>query len=223
MTRPPFFRFRAPDPFRYNPDDLPGNRASQHPDLPVFMHPVEFAQLAALLQGLGPRRCLEWGSGGSTAACLRLLPTVETWVSIEHDRAWHDRVRDLIDDPRLSLHHVPPTEPEPPRPEGARGAALDAWRTTWRAWIAACETRPSILAEYVALPGRLHDRYDFILVDGRARNACLRAGWELLGPGGVMVLHDAQRPVYHDTVRALGSFLFVEPWVQGQLCVLRRP
>ena len=39
--------------------------AAQHPEMPVFMHPIEFSQLVALLQAVGPKSVLEWGSGGS--------------------------------------------------------------------------------------------------------------------------------------------------------------
>jgi hypothetical protein len=36
-------------------------------------------------------------------------------------------------------------------------------------------------------------------------------------------LHDAQRTDYHDALRAVGSPVFLTPWKQGQVCLLRKP
>lgn len=66
-------------------------------------------------------------------------------------------------------------------------------------------------------------RFDLVFVDGRARRFCLSAGWALLRPGGVMALHDAQRPLYHDVLFSLGQPLLLEPWRRGQLAILRKP
>ena len=79
------------------------------------------------------------------------------------------------------------------------------------------------MADYVARPGQLGMEFDFVLVDGRARIHCLVEGWKLLRPGGVILIHDAQRPEYHDTVRSLGRAVFLEPWEQGQICFVRKP
>jgi hypothetical protein len=59
-------------------------------------------------------------------------------------------------------------------------------------------------------------------VDGRARCFCLKEGFDLLRPGGVIVLHDAQRADYHDAVKSLGEAIFLEPWKQGQICLVRK-
>jgi predicted O-methyltransferase YrrM len=63
--------------------------------------------------------------------------------------------------------------------------------------------------------------FDVALVDGRARTHCLRKAFRLVRPGGVVILHDAQREEYHATVEALGGGLYLQPWVQGQVCLLR--
>ncbi|MCB9506504.1 MAG: class I SAM-dependent methyltransferase [Myxococcales bacterium] len=207
-------------PLQFIRDGRRGTSAASAPDLPVFMNPIEFAQLATAAHAVAPKRVLEWGSGGSTAAMLRLLPTVESYVSIEHNREWFERVRSLVKDPRLDLRHAAPSEPEPviserlSRPK--RTAAL-------KAWFARCEDEPALMADYVALPGSIHTSYDFVLVDGRARNACMRAGYALLRSGGVMVIHDAQRPEYRETIESYPHHLFIEPWVQGQICVIPKP
>lgn len=185
------------------------NRAA----LPVHMAAEEFAQLLALLHTLAPARCLEWGSGGSTRALLEQCPFVERYVSIEHDRTWYDKVRSAVADPRLELHHVPPEEPPPPR---------SRFRKLHQAWDARAERERPLLARYVAFPATLGVRFDFVLVDGRARSFCLAEGWSLLRPGGMLVLHDAQRPEYRDALFALGTPTLLTPWRRGQLALLRR-
>jgi predicted O-methyltransferase YrrM len=194
--------------------------AAQHAEMPVFMHSIELGQLVAAIHAVGPRTVLEWGSGGSTAGVLNLVPSIERYVSVEHNEAWYSRVKSLVTDPRLELHLVPPAEPEPVIPARAWGRTR---RRLLLEWFSRCENEPGLMADYVALPGKLHDSYDFILVDGRARSRCIQAGYELLVSGGVIVIHDAHRPEYRAAIEALPNHLFIEPWVQGQICVSRKP
>lgn len=181
--------------------------------LPVYMDPIEFSQLLAIVHALAPKRCLEWGSGGSTRALLERCPFIEQYVSVEHDGEWYKQVRQQVHDPRLDLHHVAPDKPMGPGQHSHPEIV---------AWDANAEVDREVLAQYIGYPATLGQEFDFVLVDGRARRFCLAAGWELLRRGGVMVLHDAQRTQYHDAVQALGPALFLEPWKQGQICLMRK-
>jgi Methyltransferase domain len=185
----------------------------KHP-LPVYMADEEFSQILAVIHTLAPRRCLEWGSGGSTRALLESCAFVERYVCIEHDLLWHDRVRAIVTDRRLELHHVPPEVPQPPK------SRLFNKR---KAWENRAEVEPAMFVRYVAFPATLGTQFDFILVDGRARAYCLHAGWALLRPGGIIVLHDAQRPLYQDALFSLGRPVMLEPWHRGQVGFLRKP
>ena len=80
----------------------------RRPDLPVHMAPIEFSQVLAVVEALAPKRCLEWGSGGSTRALLEFCPFIGCYVSIEHDLEWYTKVSARVTDPRLSLHLVRP-------------------------------------------------------------------------------------------------------------------
>ncbi len=182
-------------------------------ELSVWMDPIELSQLLAILETLSPARCLEWGCGGSTKAILERCPFVEEYVSVEHVGAWYEKVKTQVTDPRLSLHHVPADEPLPPG-EHPHPAVV--------AWDARAEVEPAIMRSYVEFPATLGKRFDFVLVDGRARRFCLATGFELLRSGGVVVLHDAQREQYHDAIKALGRAVFLEPYKQGQIALVRK-
>ena len=187
-------------------------RSSAAEPLPVYMHPVEFSQVVAAVEAIRPRRVLEWGSGGSTRAMLQRFPFIERYVSIEHEAPWYERVRSVVRDPRLSLHHVPPDKPLP------AGTPIRKMRQ----WERRCEVDPSICPTYVEFPRRLGERFNLVLVDGRARVYCMRAGFDLLDPGGLLIVHDAEREVYAETIESLGRSVYLEPWKQGQVCLIRK-
>ena len=181
--------------------------------LPVYMDPIEFSQLTAIVEAVGPKTFLEWGSGGSTRALLLECPFIEHYVSVEHDVEWGEKVRDIVKDPRLSLNLI-----QPDQPLGLKNPK----RKEQIAWDARAEHEPALMKSYVSFPRTLGLTFDMILVDGRARRLCLMEGWELLRDGGVIVLHDAQREDYHDALHKLGPVRFLEPWKSGQIAMVRK-
>lgn len=182
--------------------------------LRVWMDPIEQSQLLAILHAVGPERCLEWGSGGSTQYYLRQCPFVREWVSVEHDERWVEEVRAAVQDPRLRLTHVAPDRPL----SLANPSEVEIQR-----WNLRAEYDPTLMVSYVSKPRSFGGSFDFVLVDGRARRFCIREGFSLLRPGGVLALHDAQREEYHDALHAVGTPLFLTPWKQGQMCLVRKP
>lgn len=184
------------------------------PPLAIWMDPVEQSQLRAILEVLTPSYCLEWGSGGSTQTLLNTYSFIQEYVSIEHDGAWHDRVKSAVRDPRLRLHHVP------------ADLALGVMKPTQKqieAWDLRAELEPELMANYVNFPATLGRQFDFVLVDGRARNFCAKKGYELLRSGGVLVVHDAQREEYGEVLRSFPRPVFLTPWHQGQLWFVKKP
>ena len=183
-------------------------------ELQVWMDPMEFSQVLAVLHTLAARTCVEWGCGGSTKAVLAACPFIERYVSVEHYEPWYAKVRDEVKDRRLELHLVPPDKPLPPGEHSEQ---------TQIEWNARAETERELMKTYVDTPASLGVCADFALVDGRARRFCIAAAFDILRPGGVVILHDAQREQYHDALRALGEPHFFEPWAQGQVAMLRKP
>lgn len=134
-------------------------------------------QLTAANKRVGKRRlqALEWGSGGSTIQFplfLRTLPGEFEWQSIEHSLEWRNRVRE-----ELKQH-------------GLSEVRINLFN---------CDGDPKkeLLNDYVRFPFVLRKRFDFIFVDGRKRRRCLINAAKLLAPGGVVMLHDAERVWYH--------------------------
>jgi len=128
-------------------------------------------------------RMLEWGAGGSTVWLAQNLPERATLTSIEHDRAWFYEVANhLGNGGRGRRENVRMLLREPTGPLGTNATAA--------------EDDPACLWPYInAADGA---RFDVVLVDGYARGTCLAKARSLLNPGGVVVLHDAQREWYDE-------------------------
>ena len=59
-------------------------------------------------------------------------------------------------------------------------------------------------ADYVAAIDAVQGNFDLIVVDGRAREACLRAAQCRLSPGGIVVFDNSRRRRYREAIRASG-------------------
>jgi predicted O-methyltransferase YrrM len=183
----------------------------------VYMDAVEYSQIASALTARQPRRFLEWGSGGSTIDFLKRYASIEKLVSIEHHPLWYKRVKAAATDPRLSYYLKEAASPEP------NAQFFGLYRGARSAWRRRAEADRSVFAAYVDHPSTLGMTFDVIFVDGRARNFCIEAGWALLEKGGLMIIHDAQRPMYHETIARFGKPTYLEPWRRGQVCLLPKP
>ena len=131
------------------------------------------------------RECLEvleWGSGNGTVYFSKFLQKENVnfkWVAVEHFIPWFEKVVAMLKTHRLSdrveCFLKSPTYEEDKNIQ----ETLD-------------------LNEYIHFPATLGIEFDFILVDGRRRKECLHKAVEILSPDGVVVLHDAERPWYHE-------------------------
>lgn len=147
-----------------------------------FMNTAEIDALCATLALFEtPIKALEWGSGNSTSFFSSKLPAGSTWSSFEHDSGWHQEV-----DARLSRLRTTAATVTLVLPDRPFDGLTDGDYATFR--------------NYVLAPAKPEARFDFILVDGRARVACMAVGWSLLEQEGIMVLHDAQRREYDEGI-----------------------
>ena len=148
-------------------------------------------------------KVLEWGSGGST---LFFLDKGAKVVSIEHDVQWYNKIAAIIrskDDQfvrsdndqwkRSKLCLIKPDEKE-------------------TLWGVSAHTPQHTFSRYVkyAFEAVVDDEdslADVVVIDGRARPACLRIAPRLLRPGGRIVLDDADRLRYKTAISDMLSSL----------------
>lgn len=146
-------------------------------------------EVAAFLAERPGARVLEWGSGASTVWLSQRAGAV---TSIEHDPRWAARTARALaarDADNVELRVVEPTRLVPPGgvPSAKPGyAGLDFER----------------YADAVdAVPGEL----DLVVIDGRAREACLARAIDRLADGGLIVFDNVDRERYRDAIEALSS------------------
>lgn len=121
---------------------------------------------------------LEWGAGTSTKW---LCERVERLYTMEHNLVWGKAVSDHMKQfPELlkkwTLRIEAPSKMGSENYRGRNGLYYEAYARLAPDW---------------SIPGD----YDVVLVDGRARSACLQTAVGVLrGNGGILVLDNSQRP-----------------------------
>ena len=139
--------------------------------------------LAAIVEanrflGSHPRaRVFEYGSGASTIWLARRAAVV---VSIEHDRDWHAVVSECVAPyPNVTLKLIEPdAEPSP-----GYFSEKKAWKgRSFRNYVHAIEGETG--------------KFDLIVIDGRARAACLARARGRLARGGIILFDNTNRRRY---------------------------
>jgi hypothetical protein len=109
--------------------------------------------------------------------------------SVEHDVTWADKVRKSLDDLGISnceLRYIGgrPNPVPPDTDDSSYGSMCEGWEDyTFRNYVTSIEEH--------------RDRsLDLVLIDGRAREACLRHALTKVRPGGMLVLDNSERPRY---------------------------
>lgn len=128
-------------------------------------------------------RVFEWGSGASTLWLSRRAGEVH---SVEHDGGWHEMVTQRLSGrDNVRLTHVP---------------AQDAGRVGSK--------KPGFAGQhfdrYVHAIRDVPGEFDLIVIDGRAREACLKEAKARLAPGGVILVDDFKRRRYRDAADQSG-------------------
>lgn len=135
-----------------------------------------------------PIRVFEYGSGASTIWLSRRADEVH---SVEHHRGFGEMMQRELADPdryaKVSLRIVEPVPSEQPVVGSAKEGhgGLD-------------------FAGYVDAIDDVPGEFDLVVVDGRAREACLGKARERLAPGGIVVFDNSRRRRYRAAIRASG-------------------
>ncbi len=144
-------------------------------------------KVEAFLRARPGARVFEWGSGSSTFWLSRRAATV---ISVEHDPAWAAQmVAAAPSNAHITL--VAPTRLSGP------GAV-----TSLKSGFEDLDFR-----EYVAQIDRVDGEFDVIVIDGRAREACLERAVPRLADGGIIVFDNVDRQRYRQAIDSFGDRL----------------
>lgn len=134
----------------------------------------------------GNARVFEYGSGASTLWLARRAGEV---CSVEHDAEFVDVLRPIVaplDNVHLRCVEATPRRPDSTAVSDRRGHQdLD-------------------FEDYVRSIGEAGGVFDLVVIDGRARSACLEAAVPYLADGGVIVFDNAGRPGYQAALEHCG-------------------
>ncbi len=148
-----------------------------------------------------PVRVFEYGSGASTFWLAKRAGEVH---SVEHHRGFGEMMaRELAQLPQVSLRIVEPVPSSHPTiPSAKEGhSGLD-------------------FSDYVRSIEAVPGEFDVVVVDGRAREACLAAATGRLAPGGIVIFDNSRRRRYR---RAIESAAVVEERFRGLTPTLPYP
>ncbi len=155
------------------------------------------ARVDAFLAGRRRARVFEWGSGASTVWLSRRAESV---VAVEHDTAWAQIVEGLIgENPAVELVAMPAV--------AARGLPGEAR-----------SAKPGHegldFHDYVNVIEKVGGDFDVIVIDGRAREACLQVALPHLVEDGLLVFDNVERRRYRRAIAAAGADVEVT-WTSG--------
>ena len=127
---------------------------------------------------------LEYGSGGST---LFLADRVKQLISIEHDKSWAEIVSIKIKNhSNKKLYYIPADE----------SCVEDEFRSNYgMSYSGKCFKTYSLKVLELA-----DDSLDLLIIDGRARPACLKYAHKKVSPGGYILFDNSDRVEYQASI-----------------------
>lgn len=137
------------------------------------------------LKGRPSPRVFEYGSGASTIWLARRAASV---TSIEHDKPWH-----AVVSKRLEAHDNATVKLIEADAEPVAGylSEKQGWQgRSFQRYASAIDAEPG--------------EFDLIVVDGRARAACLGHAIGKLAPGGMILFDNSARARYRSAIAASG-------------------
>ena len=130
-------------------------------------------------------KVFEYGSGASTIWLARRAAIV---VSIEHDEGWHAIVSKQLAPYRNARLQLIQPDREPM-------AGYISEKTGWQ---------DRSFRRYASAIDEERGRFDLIVIDGRARAACLKHAVTRLAPGGMILFDNSNRERYRAAIDASG-------------------
>jgi hypothetical protein len=151
----------------------------------------------------------EWGSGGST---LYFSKFVKKYISVEHDDEWYKVVGDII-----KKQNIKNVEYYNIKPNTKLYYFLDLtsyknkFEEDWNITINKKTIVPIFYKSYINFITKLNiDRFDTILIDGRARLYCAISALPYMDKDSIMFIHDFfMNPEYHYILKYMDIIDFI--------------
>lgn len=142
---------------------------------------------------------LEYGSGRST---IFLSERVGKLFSVEHHEEWYNHVRTLLKSKGITNSDLKLIRPEKEVPLFHSSSERQAFITKEE-----YPNKDSLFSSYVNYIDEFdNDFFDFVLIDGRARESCSLKAIDKLKPGGLMILDNSERVRYDQVHKTLQSW-----------------
>jgi len=149
---------------------------------------------------------LEWGAGRSTFFYPEYLLSIDrdfSWRAMENSTEWHQICTAKLSETQLKHKVQIDCFNFPPFWD------LDGYSPDPSLLAAEYDNNPNV-ESYVNYPLSLETKFDLIVIDGRFRRKCLVTSREVIAPGGLVVLHDAQKVHYHSSLSCFSKVEFLE-------------
>jgi hypothetical protein len=154
-------------------------------DVPLWPYNATIWVENFLLSRKGKAKVFEWGTGAST---VWLAKRAEMVISVDDNRYYADSVSKILSRRKLKNVNISVCE---------RRDKHEGCKATSSLGVGGC------FEEYVN-EIRKNDRlYDLIIIDGRAREACIVEAVKKLTPGGIIFIDDSKRKRYKNVIIAL--------------------
>lgn len=180
--------------FRYYPKYMSSNLDYSKSPLVLGIPWITFEAIDYLNEIIkSDMKVFEFGSGGSTKFFTKRVAEV---TSVEHDQRWYEKIKqELGEAPNLNLILVEGKQFLPNYEQivyDEEDDNLDYW-------------------DYSRIILNFKDDYfDLILIDGKARNACIMNSLNKLKPGGILILDNSHRISYQDSLINLKGWLLLK-------------
>ncbi len=126
-------------------------------------------------------KVFEWGSGASTIWLSKRCSMV---ISVEHDMQWGKQVEDLV------LQNYPSTTLNVILPNCS--GSIKSKKKGFENYF---------FDDYVKSIRKFNGKFDLIIIDGRAREACLSEAIKKLSKDGYILFDDTKRKRYQDAIQ----------------------
>ncbi|MDG2004820.1 MAG: class I SAM-dependent methyltransferase [Novosphingobium sp.] len=132
-------------------------------------------------------RVFEYGSGASTVWLAKRAASV---VSVDHDAGWIDFSRPRLAELGNATVELAPADPQPVSDQRYHSGKSGYRGQSFQSYVEAIDRHPG--------------KFDLIIVDGRARAACLMQSIDRLADDGMIVFDNSHRGRYRKAIAASG-------------------